>query len=693
MSRQEPLERYRNIGIIAHIDAGKTTTTERVLFYTGRTHRLGSVDDGTTVTDWMEQERERGITIVSAAVTATWNDHVINIIDTPGHIDFTAEVQRSLRVLDGGIVIFDAVQGVEPQSETVWRQADLYQVPRICFVNKMDRVGASFDRTIDMIRERLAANPIAIQMPIGSEAKFKGVVDLIDQSMVVWTDELGDKPERCDISEELIEEAEARRQEMIEAIAETDDELTEKYIEGDTPTAEELKAALRRAVLAGEATPVFCGSALRNKGVQLLLDGVVDYLPSPVEIPDVVGFKPDSDEELSRPPADNAPLSALVFKIVTDPYVGRLAYFRVYSGKLTKGSTVYNSTSEKRERVGRLLRMYADRREDIEEVGAGDIGAVLGMKQTFTGDTLCDAANAIILETINFPEPVILVAIEPKTIADQDRLSEALKKLSEEDPTFRVGVDENTGQTLISGMGELHLEVLLDRMQREFKVQANIGRPRVAFRESIRKQVREIEQRYVKQTGGRGQFAHVVLSLGPGEAGSGINFEDKIRGGAVPREYIPAVEKGVREAAEAGVLAGYPVIDVNVSLIDGSFHEVDSSELAFKVAGSLAFKEGIQRGKPVLLEPMMQLEVVVPEAHVGDITGDLSARRANIEGIEARPGGFQAISAMAPLAEMFGYATDLRSMTQGRGAFTMEFDHYAEVAEKVTEKLLVGARA
>jgi elongation factor G len=693
MARQAPLERYRNIGIIAHIDAGKTTTTERVLFYTGRTHRLGSVDDGTTVTDWMEQERERGITIVSAAVTATWNDHVINIIDTPGHIDFTAEVQRSLRVLDGGIVIFDAVQGVEPQSETVWRQANLYKVPRICFVNKMDRVGASFYRTVEMIRERLAANPIPVQIPIGIEAKFKGVIDLIDESMVVWTDELGDKPERSDIPHDMQEEAQEHRHAMIEAIAETDDQLTEKFIEGETLTSDELKAALRRAVLAGRATPVFCGSALRNKGVQLLLDGVVDYLPSPIEIDDVVGYKPDSDEEVSRPPSDDAPLSALVFKIVTDPYVGRLAYFRVYSGKLTKGSTAYNSTSQKRERVGRLLRMYADRREDIEEVTAGDIGAVLGMKETFTGDTLCDAANPIVLETISFPEPVILVAIEPKTAADQDRLSESLKKLSEEDPTFRVGVDENTGQTLISGMGELHLEVLLDRMQREFKVQANIGRPRVAFRESIRSEVPEVEQRYVKQTGGRGQFAHVVISLKPGEPGTGIQFEDKIRGGVIPKEYIPAVEKGVREAAEAGVLAGYPVIDVDVNLIDGSFHEVDSSELAFKVAGSLAFKEGIQRGKPVLLEPMMEIEVVVPEVHTGDITGDLSARRANIEGIEARPGGFQAVRAMTPLAEMFGYATDLRSMTQGRGAFTMEFHHYAEVAEKVTEKLLVGARA
>ena len=693
MARQAPLELHRNIGIIAHIDAGKTTTTERVLFYTGRTHRLGSVDDGTTVTDWMEQERERGITIVSAAVTATWNDHVINIIDTPGHIDFTAEVQRSLRVLDGGIVIFDAVQGVEPQSETVWRQADLYKVPRMCFVNKMDRVGASFYNTIDMIRERLAANPIAIQMPIGTEAKFKGVIDLIDESMVVWPDELGDKPERSDIPADLLEEAQQHRQAMIEAIAETDDELTAKFIEGEALSVEELKGALRRAVISGAVTPVFCGSALRNKGVQLLLDGVVDYLPSPIDVPDVVGFKPDTDEEVSRPPSDDASLSALVFKIVTDPYVGRLAYFRVYSGKLTKGSTVYNSTAKKRERVGRLLRMYADRREDIEEVTAGDIGAVLGMKETFTGDTLCEAANPILLETISFPEPVILVAIEPKTVADQDRLGEALKKLSEEDPTFRVSVDENTGQTLISGMGELHLEVLLDRMQREFKVHANVGRPRVAFRESIRKKVPEVVQRYVKQTGGRGQFAHVVLSLEPGDPGSGIQFEDKIRGGTVPKEYIPAVEKGIREAAEAGVLAGYPVIDVSISLIDGSFHEVDSSDLAFKVAGSLAFKEGIQRAKPVLLEPLMEIEVVVPEAHIGDITGDLSARRAGIEGIEGRPGGFQAVRAMTPLAEMFGYATDLRSMTQGRGAFTMEFHHYAEVAEKVTEKLLVGARA
>ena len=692
MTREYPLERYRNIGIIAHIDAGKTTTTERVLFYTGRTHRLGSVDDGTTVTDWMEQERERGITIVSAAVTAHWRDYVINLIDTPGHIDFTAEVQRSLRVLDGGVVVFDAVQGVEPQSETVWRQADLYRVPRICFVNKMDRVGASFERTIEMIRERLAANPIAVQMPVGEEAKFKGVVDLIEESLILWMDELGASREISDVPDELKEEVATRRQVMIEQIAETSESLTDKFIEGGEISADELKAALRQAVLENKATPVFCGSALKNKGIQSLLDAIVDYLPSPVDIPDVVGVKPGTEEEISRPPEDDEPLSALVFKIVTDPYVGRLAYFRVYSGKIKKGSTVYNSSAGKKERVGRLLRMYADRREDIDEVAAGDIGAVLGMKNTFTGDTLCDAANQILLETITFPDPVIFVAIEPKTLADQDRLSEALHKLSEEDPTFRVGTDENTGQTLIWGMGELHLEVLVDRMKREFKVQAKIGRPRVAYRESIRREVPEVEYRYVKQTGGRGQFGHVVLAIEPADPGSDIIFEDKTRGGVIPREYIPAVEKGVREAAEGGVLAGYPLIDVKVTLLDGSFHEVDSSDMAFKMAGSMAFKEGVQRADPVLLEPVMLSEVVVPEAHVGDITGDLSSRRAEIEGIELRPGGVQAITAMVPLGEMFGYATILRSLTQGRGVFTMEFDHYAKVAADVTDRLLVGVR-
>lgn len=692
MTREFPLERYRNIGIIAHIDAGKTTTTERVLFYTGRTHRLGSVDDGTTVTDWMEQERERGITIVSAAVTAHWRDYVINLIDTPGHIDFTAEVQRSLRVLDGGVVVFDAVQGVEPQSETVWRQADLYRVPRICFVNKMDRVGASFERTIEMIRERLAANPIAVQMPVGEEAKFKGVVDLIEESLILWTDELGASREISDVPDELKEEVATRRQAMIEQIAETSESLTDKFIEGKEISTDELKTALRQAVLESKVTPVFCGSALKNKGIQPLLDAIIDYLPSPVDIPDVVGVKPGTEEEISRPPDDEEPLSALVFKIVTDPYVGRLAYFRVYSGKIKKGSTVYNSSAGKKERVGRLLRMYADRREDIEEVAAGDIGAVLGMKNTFTGDTLCDAANQILLETITFPDPVIFVAIEPKTLADQDRLSEALHKLSEEDPTFRVGADENTGQTLIWGMGELHLEVLVDRMKREFNVQAKIGRPRVAYRESIRREVPEVEYRYVKQTGGRGQFGHVVLAIEPADPGSDIIFEDKTRGGVIPREYIPAVEKGVREAAEGGVLAGYPLIDVKVTLLDGSFHEVDSSDMAFKMAGSMAFKEGVQRADPVLLEPVMLSEIVIPEAHVGDITGDLGSRRAEIEGIELRPGGVQAITAMIPLGEMFGYATILRSLTQGRGVFTMEFDHYAKVAAEVTDRLLVGVR-
>lgn len=691
MSRQYPLERYRNIGIIAHIDAGKTTTTERVLFYTGRTHRLGSVDDGTTVTDWMEQERERGITIVSAAVTAMWKDTIVNIIDTPGHIDFTAEVQRSLRVLDGGIVIFDAVQGVEPQSETVWRQANRYNVPRICFVNKMDRVGASFERTIASIRERLGANPVAMQLPIGSESEFSGVVDLLEEYALVWKDETGSTPEKQEVPPEMKASVEQYRSQMIEQIAETDEDLTLKYLEGEEISIDELKTALRSAVIEGVITPVYCGSSLKNKGVQPLLDAVVDYLPSPADIPDVVGTKPDSEETLSRPPEDDAPLSALVFKIVTDPYVGRLAYFRVYSGKITKGSTVYNSSKGSRERVGRLLRMYADRREDIDEVLAGDIGAVLGMKDTFTGDTLSDAANTIILENITFPEPVIFVAIEPRTMADQDKMSEALKKLSEEDPTFRVTVDEQTGQTLISGMGELHLEVLVDRMLREFKVQANVGRPRVAYRETISREVDKVVERYVKQTGGRGQFAHIEISLKPAEPGSGIVFENAIRGGSIPTEFIPAVEKGVREAAEGGVLAGYPITDLVVTLDDGSFHEVDSSDMAFKMAGSMAFKDGVQRGKPILLEPMMRAEIVVPEQNVGDVTGDLAARRASIESLEARPGSVQAIRALVPLAEMFGYATTLRSNTQGRGAFTMEFDHYAEVSSSVTDKILARA--
>lgn len=689
MARIYPLERYRNIGIIAHIDAGKTTTTERILFYTGRTHRLGSVDEGTTVTDWMVQERERGITIVSAAVSAEWKGYQINLIDTPGHIDFTAEVQRSLRVLDGGVVIFDAVQGVEPQSETVWRQADRYGVPRICFINKMDRVGASYERSIESIRERLGANPIPMQLPIGVESAFRGVVDLLEQKAIYWDDELGREPRVAEIPAELREAAAQARAQLVERIAELDDELTIKFLEGEEITVPELRAALRRAVIAGKATPVFCGSSLRNRGVQPLLDAVVDYLPSPLDIPSVRGTNPDNPEEfIELPASDDAPLSALVFKIVTDPYVGRLAYFRVYSGVVTQGQMVYNSTKGKRERIGRLLRMYADRREDITEVRAGDIGAVLGLKDTFTGDTLCSESRKIVLESISFPEPVISVAIEPKTTADQDKMGEALRKLAEEDPTFRVRTDENTGQTIISGMGELHLDIIVDRLTREFRVQANVGRPRVAYRETITRPVPRVEYRYVKQTGGRGQYGHVVMAFEPASPGSGIIFEDKIVGGVIPREYIPAVEKGVREAAESGVMAGYPVVDVKVTLYDGSFHEVDSSEMAFKMAASMAFKEGIQKGAPVLLEPIMKVEVIVPEEYLGDVMGQLNSRRGSIQGIEPRPGNAQAVRAMVPLAEMFGYATELRSATQGRGVFSMEFDHYAPVSESVAQEIL-----
>jgi elongation factor G len=691
MTRLFPLERYRNIGIIAHIDAGKTTTTERILFYTGKTHRLGSVDDGTTVTDWMDQERERGITIVSAAVSAEWKGYQVNIIDTPGHIDFTAEVQRSLRVLDGGVVVFDAVQGVEPQSETVWRQADRYSVPRICFVNKMDRVGASFERTVESIHQRLGANPVAVQIPIGEESAFRGVVDLVTRQAYIWEDDLGKEPQAVATPPDLcayIEEMHAR---MVEKISETDDDLMLKYLEGHDLTEDEIKSGLRKAVLQGLVTPVFCGSSLRNKGVQLLLDAVVDYLPSPLDIPPVVGEHPKTGEKVERPAEDNAPLSALVFKIVTDPYVGRLAYVRVYSGKLNQSGMVYNATKDRRERVGRLLRMYADRREDVNEVLAGDICAILGMKDTFTGDTLSDQSNLVMLESISFPAPVIAVSIEPKTTADQDKMAEALRKLSEEDPTFVVRSDEETGQTIIAGMGELHLEVLVDRMMREFKVQARVGRPQVAYRESITRPVEKVDYRYVKQTGGRGMYAHVVLELKPGESGSGIVFENGITGGAIPREFIPAVEKGVREATEGGILAGYPATDIHVRLYDGSFHEVDSNEMAFKMAGSLAFKEGASKAGPILQEPIMKVEVVVPEEFLGDIIGQMNARRGEILGMEVRPGNAQALRAMTPLAEMFGYATDLRSATQGRGVFTMEFDHYARVSDNVA-RVIVGDR-
>ncbi len=684
-----PLEKVRNIGIIAHIDAGKTTTTERVLFYTGKTHRIGSVDEGTTVTDWMEQERERGITIVSAAVTAEWQGHLINLIDTPGHIDFTAEVQRSLRVLDGGVVVFDAVQGVEPQSETVWRQADRYGVPRICFINKMDRVGADFERSVASIRERLGAKPIPMHLPVGRESAFRAVVDLLNEELITWTDDMGTTMNRGPVPDELKAEVAEARAKMVEAIAETDDELTLKYLEGAEIPVPDLRSALRRAVIASKCNPVFCGSALRNKGVQLVLDAVVDYLPSPKDIPPVKGTDPKTDKLVERPADPQQPLAALVFKIVSDPYVGRLAYFRVYSGKISTGTTVLNSTKGKRERIGRLIRMYADRREDITEVEAGDIAAVLALKDTFTGETLTDQANPIVLEAISFPDPVIAVAVEPKTTADQEKMGEALRKLSEEDPTFHVRSDEATGQTVISGMGELHLEVLVDRMLREFRVQANVGRPRVAYRESITRAVPKVDLKFAKQTGGHGQYAHVVIAMEPAPPGSGVIFENNVVGGKIPKEFINPTEKGIREAAESGVVGGYPVTDVKVSLYDGSSHDVDSNEMAFKTAGSMAFKEGMSRGGPVLQEPVMKVEVIVPEDFMGDVLGDLAARRAAIEGMEPRQ-NVQVIRAMVPLAEMFGYSTDLRSATQGRGVYTMEFHHYQQLPQNLAEEALKG---
>jgi elongation factor G len=688
MAREYPLEKYRNFGIIAHIDAGKTTTTERIMFYTGMTHRIGSVDDGTTVTDWMVQERERGITIVSAAVSAEWKGYQVNIIDTPGHIDFTAEVQRSLRVLDGGVVVFDAVQGVEPQSETVWRQADRYGVPRICFVNKMDRVGASYDRTVQSIIDRLGANPIPMQVPIGFEATFKGVVDLLTMKAIVWEDDLGKDPKVVEIPDELKQQSEEARAKMVEKIAELDDELTMKFLEVQEISIEELKAALRKGIIANKAAAVFCGSSLKNKGVQILLDAVIDYLPSPADIPSIKVSEPGNPEnEFELATQDDAPLSALVFKIVTDPYVGRLAYVRIYSGVLSQGQTVQNSSKGKKERIGRLIRMHADRREDVTEIRSGDIGAVLGFKDSFTGDTLCDT-KALVLDSISFPEPVISIAIEPKSSSDQEKMGEALRKLAEEDPTFRVNSDDSTGQTVIRGMGELHLDIIVDRLLREFKVQANVGTPRVAYRESITKPVKEVNYKYAKQSGGKGQYGHVVFSMEPGERGSGIVFENKIVGGSIPKEYINPIEKGVREASENGVLAGYPVVDLKVTLFDGSFHEVDSSEMAFKLAASMGFKEGVQRGNPILLEPMMKVEVVVPEEYLGDVMGQINGRRGLIQGMDVRLGNAQAIRAMVPLAEMFGYATQLRSATQGRGVFSMEFDHYAPVSQSVAQEIM-----
>ena len=687
------LERVRNIGIIAHIDAGKTTTSERVLYYTGMIHRMGEVHEGTATMDHMDQERERGITITSAATTTSWLGHQINLIDTPGHIDFTAEVQRSLRVLDGGVVVFDAVAGVEPQSETVWRQANGYDVPRICFVNKMDRIGADFKRTIGMIKERLGANPIVIQHPIGEESAFRGIVDLLTMEAYIWRDEdLGSEPTVGAVPDELCAEVEEARHAMVEAIAETDDELTTRYLEGEEISVDELRVALRAATIRNAATPVFCGSALRNRGIQRILDGVVYYLPSPLDTPAIRGRNPFTDKEEVRQADASEPLAALVFKIVTDPYVGRLAYFRVYSGVLSIGDSVLNSAKDKRERIGRILRMHADHREDLKEVRAGDIAATLGLKNTFTGDTLCDPKGPIVLEAIDFPEPVIQLAIEPKSNIDQDKMGHALRALAEEDPTFQVQVNEQTGQTVLYGMGELHLEVLVDRLMREFKVAVNVGQPRVAYRETITRPVSKVEGRFVRQSGGRGQFGHVVLDVEPLEPGSGFVFENGIIGGSIPREFIGPAEAGIKEALQSGILAGYPVVDIKAKLIDGSFHEVDSSEMAFKIAGSMAIKDAVQRGAPVLLEPVMGIEVVAPDDYTGDVIGNLSANRGMIEGMELRSDGLQTVRALVPLATMFGYATRLRSMTQGRGTFTMEFHHYAPVSESVAQEILRGKK-
>jgi elongation factor G len=691
MPRAYPLERTRNIGIIAHIDAGKTTTTERILFYTGRTHRLGNVDDGTTVTDWMEQERERGITITAAAVTCFWRDCQINIVDTPGHIDFTAEVQRSLRVLDGGVVVFDAVAGVEPQSETVWRQADRYRVPRICFVNKMDRVGADYQRTIEMIREQLAANPVAIQMPIGMEDKFRGLVDLISMQAIIYADDLGTVQEVTAVPGELARVAVEQRDILLERVAESDDDVMEKYLDGEDISTDDLRQGLRRATLRGELIPVLCGSALRNKGVQPLLDAVVDYLPSPLDVPPMVGKSPRTGTEWKCYADESKPFGALAFKVVSDPYVGRLVYLRVYSGRLKAGSTVLNAVKGRKERVGKLLRMYANRREEVQEVEAGDIVAAVGLKDTFTGETLCDFNSQVVLESIRFPEPVISVAIEPRTEADRDKMNEALRRLAEEDPTFQVRIDEQTGQLIISGMGELHLEVLIDRMLREFRVMANVGKPQVAYRETISKRV-ESEGEFFRQLGGRNQFGQVVLELEPLPAGSGFQFANALRDSDFPKEFMAAIEQGIRESLDSGVLAGYTLVDLKATLVEGIYREDESSEAAFKAAASIALRNGVEKAEPVLLEPMMKVEAVAPDEFSGAIIGDLSARGGQIEGLQPRGVGMQAVRAMVPLAVMFGYATDLRSMTQGRGTFTMEFDHYDVVAPDVLHRILMGER-
>jgi elongation factor G len=684
------LERVRNIGIMAHIDAGKTTTTERILYYTGRTHKMGEVHEGAATMDWMAQEQERGITITSAATTAFWRDHRINIIDTPGHVDFTVEVERSLRVLDGAVAVFDAVAGVQPQSETVWRQADKYNVPRIAFINKMDRTGADFFKAVQSMVDRLGAKPVPIQLPVGQEDAHRGVADIVEMKAIVYKDDLGTTFDATDIPAELAEQANEYHHQLIDAVADHDDELLETYLEDESAvTPEMLKRALRAATLDGSVTPVLLGSAFKNKGVQPLLDAIVDYLPSPLDVPAVHGVDPRTEHELCRKAADDEPFAALAFKVMSDPYVGKLTYFRVYSGTLKAGDRVLNTTTGRTERISRILQMHANHREERDEIGAGEIAAGVGLKQTTTGDTLAVDTAPIVLESMTFPDPVISVAVEPRTKADQDKLSTGLQRLSEEDPTFRVRTDEETGQTLISGMGELHLEIIVDRLKREFNVDANVGRPQVAYRETVRKPVERIDGKFVRQTGGRGQYGHAVINLEPGEQGSGYEFVDKIVGGKIPREYIPSVDLGIQEAMESGILGGYPVVDVRVELVEGSYHDVDSSEMAFKVAGSMAFKEAMKRAKPTLLEPMMAVEVVTPEEYLGDVMGNLNSRRGRVESLEPS-GNAQSVKAMVPLAEMFGYATDVRSMTQGRATFTMQFDHYEEVPQSIAAELIDG---
>ncbi len=689
MARQYPLELTRNIGIMAHIDAGKTTTTERILFYTGRSHKLGETHDGAATMDWMEQEQERGITITSAATTCAWNDHRINIIDTPGHVDFTVEVERSLRVLDGSVTVFCAKGGVEPQSETVWRQADKYGVPRIAYVNKMDIVGADFFRVINMMRERLKCNPIPIQLPIGSEDKYRGLIDLVEMRAYVYYDDLGKDVRVEDIPADLKDLAEEYRGMLLESISDFDDSIMLKYLEGEEIAGDEIKAALRAATIAVKVIPVICGTSYRNKGVQKLLDAVIDYLPSPVDIKAIDGVSPDGEND-ERKPSDSEPFSALAFKIMTDPYVGKLCFFRVYSGQINSGSSVLNSTKGNRERLGRVLLMHANHREDVDVVYSGDIAAAVGLKNTTTGDTLCDEKNPIILESMEFPDPVIRVAIEPKTKAGQERMGIALQKLSEEDPTFRAYTDEDTGQTIIAGMGELHLEIIVDRLLREFKVEANVGKPQVAYKETVRKQA-NVDNKYARQSGGKGQYGHVKIILEPNEPGKGYEFVNKVVGGTVPKEYIPAIDQGIQGAMNAGVLAGYPVVDVKVTLYDGSYHEVDSSEMAFKIAASMAFKEAMKKADPVIMEPIMKVSVTVPEEYMGDVIGDLNSRRGQIQGMLAVSGA-QQIDAFVPLSEMFGYATDMRSRTQGRGVYAMEPSHYTEVPKSVQEKIATRSR-